>query len=297
MQSNMKRNKELVRVSCTAALSLIAIFWVIPVVWIIVNSFKTNVEFQVGYANFKGRWEYLRTIFPKRLNFGSYIAVFTGEGLSTTTHITTMLKNSVIVSVARTAIVVVISSLSAYAYERLDFPVGDKIFWGLFYVSLIPNIASTLPLFKICNSLGWLNNLNALIWPGCAGIMNIFLIRNFLKGVPKEMDEAARIDGAGSFAIYRILIVPAMKPVLMIVGLSAFRGAWNDYFWPSIVMTDPKNQTLTAGLALLENALGGTQWTNMLACIIISMIFPFVLYLFCQKYFLKGIQIQAAVKG
>ena len=297
MQGSVKKNESIIRITCTTVLILIALMWIVPVVWIIINSFKTNIEFQTGYANFKGKLEYLRVLFPERINFGSYVAVFTGEGLSTTTHLTTMFKNSIIVSIARTAIVVFISSLSAYAYERLDFPVGDKIFWGLFYVSLIPNIASTLPLFKICNSLGWLNNLNALIWPGCAGIMNIFLIRNFLKGVPKEMDEAARIDGAGSFAIYWRLIVPSIKPVLMIVGLSAFRGAWNDYFWPSIVMTDPKNQTLTAGLALLENALGGTQWTNMLACIVISMLLPFVLYLFCQKYFLKGISIQAAVKG
>ena len=136
-----------------------------------------------------------------------------------------MIINSVIVSVSQTLIVVVLTSLSAYAYERLEFKNGDKIFWGLFFLSLIPGSVSILPLFKICYALGWVNNINALIWPQVTGVMNIFLLKNFMKSIPKEMDEAATIDGAGSFQIYRLLILPSMQPVLMVVALFAFRHA------------------------------------------------------------------------
>ena len=294
---NVSKNAKYIRWACTAALSLIAIFWLLPVAWILINSFRSNLEFLSSYANFEGAWDYFQEIFPKEFTVGSYVSLFTGEGMSTQTHMPKMISNSLIVSISKTLISIAVCTLSAYAYERLNFPAGDKIFWALFYIALIPSSASMLPLFKIANSFGWINNLNALIWPGAGGIMSIFMMRNFMKGIPKEMDEAATIDGAGSFRIYWEIILPSIKPVVMIQALSAFRGAWNEYLWPTIVLTDPKNQTLTSGLALLQNQLGGTQWTNLFASTIISMILPLVLYLTCQKYFLKGISIQAAVKG
>lgn len=297
MNTNASKNARIIRIACTTVLSVIAVFWMIPVVWIIINSFKTNIEFTTSYTNFHTRAEYIRAVFPKKLNIQTYISLFTGEGMSTTTGILKMISNSIIISVTRTVMVVLTCSMAAYAYERLNFPAGDKIFWGLFFISLIPASASTLPLFKICNAFNWINNINALIWPGCVSIMSTFLMRNFLVGIPKEMDEAARIDGAGSFQIFLRIICPSIKPVLMIVALSAFQGGWNDYYWPSIVMTDPNNQTLTSGLAQLQNQLGVSQFASLLASTVVSMILPFTLYLTCQKYFLQGIKIQAAVKG
>ena len=99
------------------------------------------------------------------------------------------------------------------------------------------------------------------------------------------------------FAIYRLVILPSIKPVLMVVALFAFRSAWNDYLWPTIVMNEPNNQTLTSGLALLKGQYDVAQWTNLLASTIISMIAPLALYLCCQQYFLKGISVSASVKG
>lgn len=297
MSMKANRSKRNISILCTAVLSLVAVFWLIPIMWVIINSFKSNLEFATSYSNFHTKAEYLRAVFPKRIHLETYISLFTGEGMSTSTGIVKMICNSVIISVTRTIMVVLTCSMAAYAYERLNFPAGDKIFWGLFFISLIPASASTLPLFKICNSFNWVNNINALIWPGCVNIMSTFLMRNFLVGIPKEMDEAARIDGASSFQIFSRIICPCIKPVLMIVGLSAFQSGWNDYYWPSIVMTDPNNQTLTSGLAQLQNQLGTSQFASLLASTVVSMILPFVLYLTCQKYFLEGIKIQAAVKS
>ena len=297
MNHQVKTTEKAIRIACTLALSLLAVFWLLPIVWIITNSFKTNIEFSTSYANIHSRMDYIRAALPKELNFGTYISLFTGEGMSTKTGITKMITNSLIISATRTFVVTLTCAMAAYAYERLEFPGGETIFWGIFFISLVPSSASTLPLFKICNSFGWVNNINALIWPGCVSIMSTYLMRNFLVGIPKELDEAARIDGAGSFQIFSSVICPNIKPVLMIVALSAFRAAWNDYYWPSIVMTDPKNQTLTSGLSLLQASLGTSQFASLLASTMVSMIVPFLLYLFCQKYFLEGIKIQAAVKG
>ncbi|MGI6174425.1 MAG: carbohydrate ABC transporter permease [Christensenellales bacterium] len=297
MGTDNKRNAAVVRILCTVGLSLIAVFWLLPIVWIITNSFKTNIEFSTSYANIHTRMDYIRAALPEKLNLGTYVSLFTGEGMSTKTGIVKMISNSLIISVIRTVVVTLTCSMAAFAYERLEFPGGDTIFWGIFFISLIPSSASTLPLFKICNSFGWVNNIHALIWPGCVSIMSTYLMRNFLVGIPKELDEAARIDGASSFQIFLHVISPSIKPVLMIVALNAFRGGWNDYYWPSIVMTDPKNQTLTSGLSLLQSALGTSQFASLLASTVVSMVVPLLLYLFSQKYFLEGIKIQAAVKG
>jgi multiple sugar transport system permease protein len=280
-----------------AFLTLLMIFWLFPVLWMIINSFRTDADFITSFTNIKGPLDYLSRMVPKPYTFVNYKEMFVGgAGSNTTSNIEGMLKNSFIVSISQMVMVVFLTSLSAYAYERLDFPGGNALFWALMYMSMFPNVVAMLPMFRIANSLGWVNNLNALIWPGLAGVFNIFLLRNFLKGIPKDFDEAARIDGANSFQIYLKIIVPMMMPAMIIVGLFSFNGAWNDFLWPTIVMTDANNQTLTAGLRLLQGQYE-QKWAHMIASCIVSMVPPFVLYLLAQRYFLQGIAIQAGVKG
>lgn len=278
-------------------LVLLGIAWIVPIIWLILNSFKFDSDFITSFANIKGPMDYLTRLIPKEWTVSNYIEMFVGgENVNTTANMPAMIRNSFIVSIAQTVGIVIITSLSAYAYERLDFKGGDKIFWALMYMSMFPNVVSVLPQFRIANALGWVNNLNALIWPSMAGVFNIFLIRNFMKGIPKELDEAATIDGASSFQVYTKIILPSIAPVMIVVGLFAFNGAWNDYLWPTIVMTDVKNQTLTAGLRLLSGQYG-QKWAHMIASCLVSMMPPFLLYLFAQKHFLKGISVQAGVKG
>ena len=263
-------------------LLILGICWFEPIVWLITNSFKFDADFITSFANIKG---------------SNYTELFFGgENVNTNANITRMFQNSFIVSITVTVGVVFITSLSAYAYERLNFKGGNKIFWTLMYISMFPNVVAILPQFRIANALGWVNNLNALIWPSMAGVFNIFLIRNFMKGIPKALDEAATIDGASSFQVYTKIILPSIAPVMIVVGLFAFNGAWNDYLWPRIVMTDVNNQTLTAGLRLLMGQYE-QRWAHMIASCLVSMLPPFLLYLFAQKYFLQGISVQAGVKG
>ncbi len=292
----MKESKNTRRVALLF-LVLLGVIWIIPVIWLITHSFKYDADFITSFANIKGPADYLTRLIPRAWTISNYTELlFGGENVNTTANIGLMFQNSFIVSIAQTVGVVIITSLSAYAYERLNFKGGDKIFWALMYMSMFPNVVSILPQFRIANALGWVNNLNALIWPGFAGVFNIFLIRNFMKGIPKALDEAATIDGASSFQVYTKIILPSIAPVMIVVGLFAFNGAWNDYLWPRIVMTDVNNQTLTAGLRLLMGQYE-QRWAHMIASCLVSMVPPFLLYLFAQKYFLQGISVQAGVKG
>ena len=245
----------------------------------------------------KNRWDYLSRMIPRRWTTENYVEIFIGgSGINTTSNILMMFRNSFIVSVAVTVLNAVVTSFSAFAYERLEFKGGETIFWTLMYLSMFPNVVNLLPMFRIATALGLVNNLNALIWPSLAGVFNIFLIRNFLKGIPKVLDEAASIDGASSFQVYLHIILPSIVPVMIVVSLFSFNGAWNDFLWPSIVMTDVRNQTITPGLRLLDGQYGG-EWAHMIASCLVSMLPPFILYLVAQKYFLQGISVQAGVKG
>ena len=278
-------------------LFLLGIFWIIPIVWLIFNSFKYDSDFITSFANLKGRWDYLTRMIPRQWTGSNYTELFVGgENVNTTANIMKMFQNSFVVSGVVTVFTVFITSLAAFAYERLDFKGGDKIFWTLMYVSMFPNVVAILPQFRIANALGWVNNLNALIWPALSGVFNIFMIRNFMKSIPKALDEAATIDGATSFQVYTRIILPSIAPVMIVVGLFAFNGSWNDYLWPRIVMTDVNNQTLTAGLRLLMGQYE-QRWAHMIASCLVSMVPPFLLDLCAQKYFLQGISVQAGVKG
>lgn len=292
----MKSNKLGKRIAFVFLL-LLGICWGVPIIWLILNSFKYDADFITSFANVKGPWDYLTRLIPREWTVANYIEMFVGgSGTNTTANLLAMFKNSFIVSIAVTVGALIITSLSAYAYERLDFKGGNAIFWTLMYMSMFPNVVALLPQFRIANALGWVNNLNALIWPSLAGVFNIFLIRNFMKGIPKALDEAATIDGASSLQVYTRIMMPSIMPVMIVVGLFSFNGAWNDFLWPTIVMTDVSNQTLTAGLRLLSGQYE-QKWAHMIASCLVSMVPPFVLYLVAQNYFLQGISVQAGVKG
>ena len=278
-------------------LFVLCVCWFEPIVWLITNSFRFEREFKIAFNGVSGPLDYLSRLIPQEWTLTNYTELFNvGGTLNTDANIGMMFQNSAIVSVTVTLGVVFVTSLAAYAYERLDFKGGDKIFWAILYASMFPNVVAILPQFRIANALGWVNTLNALIWPMLSGVFNIFLIRNFMKSIPKELDEAATIDGAGSFQVYTKIILPSIKPVMMVVALFAFNGAWNDFLWPRIVMTDVENQTLTAGLRLLMGQYDGHQ-AHLIASCFVSMMPPLALYLCAQKYFLQGISVQAGVKG
>ena len=132
--------------------------------------------------------------------------------------------------------------------------------------------------------------------PMLANIFYVFLVRNFLKGIPAAFDEAARIDGAGEFYIYTRIILPMIKPVLLVLVLFIFNSSWNDFLWPSIAITTPTHSTITPSIQMLKNSFGANPERFLAACTM-AIIQTFIIYLTCQKYFLSGMQLGAGVKG
>ncbi|MEA4897440.1 carbohydrate ABC transporter permease [Bacillota bacterium Meth-B3] len=272
-----------------AFLLVLAAVWLMPIVWAVLSSFKPSMEAK--------QYLKLKNILPIKWTPENYQYVLG----TATTPILQWMRNSFVVSIAQTMIVLFITSTSAFAYERLQFRGKEAIFWVVFGLSMFPNVIGLVPQFQIMNALRWLDKLPSVIFPGVTGVFNIFLIRNFLKSVPRDLDEAASIDGAGPWRIYYQIILPSIIPVLTVVGLFAFTGAWNDFVWPSIALTNPKNLTLTPGLKLLQVSEGGHggggHVVRQLAGGVIGIIPTFLIYLGAQQYFLTGLNLSAGIKG
>ena len=202
------------------------------------------------------------------------------------------------VAVTHTVLVVIVVSVTAYGYGRMRFKYRDRIFYLLMGISMFPGVVNLIPSYKIIETFGWVNSSLAMIIPGLAGMGNIFLVRQFMKGIPLEFDESARMDGADEFTIFAEIIVPLIKPVLIVAGLFSFMGSWNDFLWPVIVYTDVSKMPITAGLLLLQDIYGNYRMIGQLMGSALIAIIPTVmLFLFAQKYFIESMNLNAGIKG
>lgn len=159
--------------------------------------------------------------------------------------------NTVLVTVAVTAGRLLFCSLAAFAFARLSFPGRGLIFTFFLAVLMVPGELFLLPRYEIMQKLDWLNTLQALIAPGIFGAFGVFLLRQFFMSLPKELDEAARIDGANPAQIYWHIMLPLIRPGLLALGLLTVMWTWSSLLWPLVVNTDPEQMTLSAGLASL----------------------------------------------
>lgn len=279
----MKKNK-ITSLFTSLFLFAVAAIWISPLIFAFFTSFKTNVEVKkfAKYLN----------IIPQKWTTDNYLFVLKNAA----TPFVKSVINSFIVSLVIVILIIFIASMSAYAYERLEFKGKEVLFWTLFGISLFPTSITLVPQYYLYDALGWTNKLICLITPYLGNVFYIFLLRNFMHGIPMEFSEAARIDGANDFKIYRSIILPCVYPTLMVVALFAFTGAWNDLMWPSLAMVSSDKLTLTASIRLLSNSYGDYYERTLAACML-AMIPTFVIYIFTRKYFTQGIQLSAAVKG
>lgn len=265
-------------------LGVTAVVWIVPIVWAVLTSFKTETEIKTGGFGF----------FPKQWTVENYIDIFTNTDNA---PILKWFGNSMVIAVSVTILTVILVSITAYGYSRMKFKYRDTLFYILMGISLFPNVINIIPLYQMMTWLDWVNNIMAMIVPGLGTVTNIFLVRQFALAIPREFDEAAKIDGAGEFAVFSRVILPMLKPVLTVVGLFAFTGSWNDFLWPTIVFNDVEKMPLTAGLQLLNGAYGSFQLGPILAAACIAILPTFLLYLFAQKYFLQSMALHSGVKG
>ncbi|GGG22658.1 carbohydrate ABC transporter permease [Paenibacillus abyssi] len=192
---------------------------------------------------------------------------------------------------------VLTSSLCAYSFARLNWPGRDKMFALILTSMMLPGAATLIPTFLGWRTVGAINTFIPLILPSWfgGGAFNIFLLRQFFKTIPKELDEAALIDGAGLFRIYTSILLPLIKPALIVVALFAFLHHWNDFLSPIIYLNSEKNYTLAIGLQQFKGQFNA-QWNYMMAASTVVILPTVLVFLIGQKYFIEGITL-TGLKG
>lgn len=265
-------------------MTALGVIWFSPIVFALFASFKTNKELKL--------FSRMMNLLPVEWTGANYAFVWNNAS----SPLLRMILNSMFVAVAQVVLVLFVASTSAYAYERLDLPGKEKLFWGLFGLGVLPGIISLVPQYILYDALSWTDTLFVLVLPYIGNVFDIFLLRNFMHGIPRDLDEAARIDGANELTIYARIILPSIYPAMAVVALFTFTDAWNDLMWPSLAVTSPDKLTITAGIRLLNDAHGGHPERVLAACIV-SMLPTVFIYLLTRRYFLQGLSISAGVKG
>jgi len=266
-------------------LIILCVIWIIPVIFGISTSFRSQTE--VVSSGFR--------LFPETWVFENYVTILNN---TSTAPILRWLGNSLFIATTHTILVVIVISITGFGYTRINFKGRDTLFFTLLGISFFPGVVNLIPSYKIIDSLGWVNTSWAMIIPGLAGMGNIFLVRQFMNGIPKELDESAKVDGASDFRIFAQIILPLVKPILIVCGLFSFTGSWNDFLWPVIVYTDVDKMPVTAGLLLLQDIYGNYRMIGQLMGSAILAIIPtLLLFIFAQKYFVQSINLNSGIKG
>jgi len=184
------------------------------------------------------------------------------------------------------------SSMGAYAFARMRFPGREHLFMVFLATMMVPQVVTLIPTFIIIRTFGWVNHYMGLIAPYALGsAVATFMLRQFMLTIPVELEEAARMDGAGHLTIFFRIILPLVRPALAVVGVFAFVFFWNDFLWPQVVINSEQMKTLTVGIAGLASSVYGTDWGVLMAGATLTVLPLIVVFLVAQRYFIEGIQI------
>lgn len=268
-------------------LCFILVLIMFPLVYIILSSFKTNGEMLAHPEH----------IIPRTATFDNYVQAWNSPNFS----VKNMLFNSIYYTVANVIIILVSSSVCGYVFARGKFR-GKKFIFAVFTALLFVNLGSITmyPYFKILDLLHFDKSLTSLLLIKIFGIpiVNIYLVKGFVSGIPYEIDEAAKIDGCSFPRIFVSIILPMITPILATIGILTFQGSWNEYLMPMIfTMSHPEQRTLIVGvMALKTSGEAASSWNLMLAGTVIALMPVLIAYAFGSRFFIEGIA-QGAVKG
>ncbi len=182
------------------------------------------------------------------------------------------------------------SALAAYGFSRIDWKGRDKVFLILLATMMIPFPVIMVPIYSLFKTLGWIGTTRPLWVPSLfAGAFNVFLLRQFFMTLPRDMSEAARIDGCNEFQIFLRIILPLSKPALLVVAIFQFMATWNDFLGPLIFLTEQKDFTLALGLQSFQSQQGGTSWHLLMAASTLVVLPVVFLFFFTQRSFVEGV--------
>jgi multiple sugar transport system permease protein len=260
----------------------LSLLFIAPVVWMLITSFKT-----AGEAT-----QVPPTVVPQNPTTEAYGTIFGGNSQ---TPVLRWFLNSLIAASGQTLLVLAVASMAAYALARMDFR-GKNVIFGLIIATLfVPVFILIIPNFLIVDRLGWLDTLLALIVPGAASAFGVFFLRQFFQSLPKELEEAAVLEGANSWQIFTKVILPLSKPALATLAVIAFLTNWNDFIWPVYVLFSPENFTIQPGLAILQGAYT-INYPVIMAGAALASIPVLILFLVSQRYIIEGVS-RSGLKG
>lgn len=199
----------------------------------------------------------------------------------------TFMKNSIIVSMCTTIGTIAVASMAAYAFARMRFKGRNILFLLYLSTMMIPSQVIMIPQFILLKNLGWIDTYQGLILPNIFAVFGVFLMRQAFLTVPKELEEAAFMDGANHWTVFLKVNLPLVKPTIATLFIFTFMQSWNNYLWPLIATSSREMATLPLGLALLQGRWS-TDWNLVMAGVVISVIPILTVYLFAQKYFIQG---------
>lgn len=254
-------------------LTVYAIITIIPFFWALSSSFKTLEEIVSGTINF----------IPKNFTFDNYKTIFIEQEL-----FPRWLFNSIFIAVSVTGLNLIFNSMAGYALARLSFPGKKALFIIILAILMIPGQVTMIPNYLILKELGWLNSYQGMIIPGMVNATFIFMMRQFFINFPKELEEAAELDGLGKFGTFFRIVLPMATPALAAQAIFVFMGSWNDFMKPLIILSDPELFTLPLGL----NSFKGqyiSYWNYIMAASMVFTLPVLIIYGFFNKYFMKGI--------
>ncbi|CAL9455004.1 L-arabinose transport system permease protein AraQ [Actinosynnema sp. ALI-1.44] len=249
-----------------------ALVMVAPLVW----------EFLTSVKSFGESVRVPPTILPETWDWSNYTKVFHSIPFGE------QLLNTVLMTAGRTAGQLLLCSMAAYAFARLAFPGRDAIFMLFLSVLMVPSQLFLIPQYQIMQELGWLNSLQALIVPGVFSAFGTFLLRQFFLSLPKDLEEAAGLDGANPLRIYWHIMLPLARPGLVALGILTVLWSWNDLMWPLVVNNDPEQMTLSAGLATLKGE-HFTDYPVLMAGSLLATLPVIVVFIVMQRRVLEGI--------
>lgn len=290
MRRSLGSGKKVGKAVSFCILLIVSLLFLLPLIWGVVGSFRQSSDF---FGNpdkfFPSSWD--------KFTLDGYSELFSKTKFVPTAAnewypIWNWLLNSLIVSIGGTLVYLVIASLAAYAFVFLEFKWANKIFYFLICTMTIPGIVSTTPQLINMNLLGVYKSLLGLIIPSFGGVYGVFLIRQFFVGIPKDLVENARMDGASNLKVFIKVILPLGKSALFVEGLFGFMGAWNDVQWAQLIIgSAPRSTwTLAYGLKVISDQCEAYESITLsLASAVIAMIPIFIVYLFVQSKIIEGV--------
>jgi len=276
-----KQTKLLMDLLVYVVLSIVGIIFIMPFAWMVANSFK----------DIRGIYKFPPEFIPEVWHFENYTEAWTA------THFDIGFLNSALVAAAVVLGQVITASLAGYSFARLRYPGRDKIF--LLYISLmmVPFTVLLIPLYIQMRAFGWVSTLQAVIVPFLFTPWGTFMMRQFMVTIPRELEDAARIDGCGFFRTYWLIILPLTKPALATLAIFTFVNTWNSYQWPLIVLAKPKVKTLPLLLASFQNQSAmRTPWHLIMAASTFVVVPVLIAFVVGQKYYVRGI-VTTGIKG